>query len=160
MRKLAPAFLLLTMVACSGPQQRPGNRIEAELDGAGMVMLWCANRDGQRCATAADALGVVPQRTEVLPQRLFGPMVDGEDDCVDPGTAIVLGVVARALGLDAGNWHDNIGGRLGRDDIDKTFVGGGCTNCCWDKSEPPVKVHAIDDQDGRLYLVRVWEQAQ
>ena len=31
--------------------------------------------------------------------------------------------------------------------------------CCWNHDEPSAKVHAVDAQSGRHYLVRVWEHS-
>jgi hypothetical protein len=160
-RTAATAALLLVcalaLAACSGVQRR-GEPGEGWVNDAGRVALWCQQPKGAACAQARKALGAEPQAPEALPPAALGPILDGEDDCAQPGTATVLATLAEALAIDPGNWHDNIGREVGAASVPETFAGGGCTNCCWDEQEPAVKVHAVRDGDGLRFLVRVWER--
>lgn len=167
MRRAAVVCCALALAACGGAQQRgPGgggqevDTLGARLEGAGVVLVWCERTAGRACAQVTEIFDVVAITDEDVPERLLGPMVDEDNDCEAEGIDPVLRTVEGATGIQHSNWHDNAGHEIPRIALRDTFMGGGCTNCCWDASEPPVKVHMVAGEEGgeRLFLVRVWEK--
>jgi hypothetical protein len=118
------------------------------------VVLWCSEPRGAACLAASRAFGTAPVPLERVPAEVLDGAPDLDDDCTDPALAPALSTLARAVGIDPSNWHDNVGQIHARESISDIYSGSGCTNCCWADREPPVKLQAFGR--GRVF-VRVWE---
>lgn len=126
----------------------------------GAIVLWCSQAQGAACLAATTALGVAPVQAGAIPQELLTATHDLEDDCADPDLAGMLARLAPAMGVAPSNWHDNSGTLGEAQYVSDVYSGGGCTNCCWSETEPPIKVQVAPSPAGLRYLVRVWERGE
>ena len=124
----------------------------------GQIFLWCSQPAGQACDAIQRDFGLQAVPADQLPPSVLSGARDAEEDCTDPDLSKLLQRLARLLHIDPDNWHDNVGSIDSPDRVPMTFAGSGCTNCCWDRSEPSVKLHVVDvpGQDPQI-LMRVWE---
>lgn len=142
------------------PPVAPAAPVPSLPPATGAIVLWCSQAQGAACLAATTALGVAPVQAGAIPMELLTATHDLEDDCADPDLAGMLARLAPAMGISPGNWHDNTGTLGEAQYVSDVYSGGGCTNCCWSETEPPIKVQVAPSPAGLRYLVRVWERGE
>jgi hypothetical protein len=124
------------------------------------VVLWCDRVSGDKCSVARGILDVRPLGRAQLAGSEWEAVAQTPTECDAPGVAGLVERLGGALGIDPRSWHDTLNDQLRGRPVPSQLVGTGCTNCCGDLSEAPVRINVVERAGSRLYLIRVWERVR